>query len=175
MNQKANPHIRRATLVDASLLADLGARTFSDTFAVDNTPEDMAAYLSSSFSPALQAEELSDPNTTLLIAEIDGIAAGYAKMQLSVAPPCITSPKSVELSRLYVSNELKGRGLGAALMEACIREASKAGYKTMWLGVWEHNERAQQFYKRWGFQVVGEHNFLLGADEQRDLVMEREV
>jgi ribosomal protein S18 acetylase RimI-like enzyme len=175
MNQKAAPQIRRAAMGDASLLADLGTRTFSDTFAVDNTPEDMAAYLSSFFNPALQAEELADPNTTFLIAEIDGIAAGYAKLQLSAAPSYIKGPKPVELSRLYVSNELIGSGVGAALMEACIGEASKADYSTIWLGVWEHNERAQEFYKRWGFQVVGEHIFQLGSDEQRDLVMEREV
>lgn len=175
MNQKTTPLIRRATSADTNLLADFGARTFYDTFAADNTPEDMAAYLSASFSPILQAQELADPGTIFLMAEINGIAAGYAKLQLSVAPSCITDLKPVELSRLYVSNTLIGSGVGAALMEACISEANKVGYRTMWLGVWERNERAQRFYKKWGFEVVGEQIFRLGSDEQRDWVMQRGI
>lgn len=175
MNNKANLSIRRATIDDAGHLADLGARTFYETFAVDNTSEDMAAYLAASFSPSLQAKEITDPNTTLLIAEIDGIAAGYAKLELSVAPFCVTGPDPIELSRLYVLREFIGSGVGAALMEACITEAKRAGNATMWLGVWERNERAQAFYKRWGFEEVGEHSFLLGSDEQRDLIMQKEI
>ena len=175
MNKKANLTIRRATVDDASFLADLGARTFYETFAVDNTPEDMAAYLATFFSPALQAKEITDPNTTLLVAEIDGIAAGYAKLELSVAPFCVTGPDPVELSRLYVSREFIGSGVGAALMESCINEAERVGNTTMWLGVWERNERAQGFYERWGFKEVGEHSFLLGSDAQRDLIMQRGI
>ena len=175
MNKTANLTIRRATIDEASLLADLGARTFYETFAMDNTTEDMAAYLAASFSPALQAQEITDPNITLLVAEIDGIAAGYAKLELSGHPSCITGPNPVELSRLYVSREFIGSGVGAALMESCISEAKRAGSTTMWLGVWEKNERAQAFYKRWGFKEIGEHTFLLGTDAQRDLIMLRGI
>ena len=175
MSKKAVPLVRRATIDDAGLLADLGARTFYDTFAADNTPEDMAAYLSASFSPSLQAKEIADPDTVLLVAEIDGIAAGYAKLQLTAPPPCVTGHNPVELSRLYVSSALIGSGVGAAIMEACMSEANRAGSETMWLGVWEKNERAQAFYKRWGFQVVGEHVFLLGSDAQRDLIMQKGI
>lgn len=175
MKHKAIPQIRHGSTADAAMLADLGARTFSQTFAAENTPGDMAAYLSSAFSPAIQSRELADPETTFLIAEIGDIAAGYAKLQMNTAPTCVTGANPVELCRLYVSDELIGHGVGAALMETCIREAGSAGYKTMWLGVWEHNERAQQFYVRWGFRRVGYHSFVLGSDEQTDWIMEREV
>src|SRR5688572_6465652 len=74
------PSIRRATIDDANLLADIGARTFFDTFAKDNTAEDMAMYLASSFSPSLQAAELANSLITFLIAEIDGVTVGYAKI-----------------------------------------------------------------------------------------------
>lgn len=175
MNQQASPSIRRATLTDAGLLAELGARTFYDTFAVDNTPEDMAAYLSAAFSRALQESELNDPDTRFLIAEIDGAAVGYAKLQSNPAPSCVTGLNPIELCRLYVSRTVIGSGVGAALMQACIDEAKLEGYKTMWLGVWERNERAQKFYKRWDFQIAGEQNFQLGSDAQKDLVMYREL
>ena len=167
--------IRRATATDAGLLADLGAQTFYDTFAVDNTTEDMTAYLSSSFSPALQEAELADANTKFFMAEIDGAAVGYAKLQSNPPPPCVTGSNPIELCRLYVSHAAIGSGIGAALIEACINEANMEGYKTMWLGVWERNERAQKFYERWGFQVAGEQNFQLGSDAQKDLVMYRDI
>src|SRR3954453_7569776 len=80
MIQKPDVTIRRAVPVDADLLAELGARTFSETFAADNTPEDMAAYLASSFNLAQQTAELNDPASTFFIAEVGGVAAGYAKL-----------------------------------------------------------------------------------------------
>lgn len=157
------------------MLAELGAQTFYDTFAVDNTPEDMAAYLSSSFSAAIQGAELADADTKFLIADLDGRAVGYAKLQPNAAPPCVTGASPMELCRLYVSRTVIGRGVGAALMQACLDEAEAEGCKTMWLGVWEHNKRAQKFYERWGFQTAGEQTFQLGSDAQKDWVMYRDI
>lgn len=174
MTQKAYVTMRRATLDDASLLAELGAHTFRETFAADNTEEDMAAYLASSFSLEKQTDELSDPDSTFLIAEVDGIAAGYAKLRDGEMEG-IEGARPIELVRLYVSSEWLGRSVGAALMRACLDEARKAGYETLWLGVWERNARAQAFYRKWNFRVVGEHMFYLGLDEQRDLLMERPI
>ncbi len=167
--------IRRATENDAALLAELGARTFSDTFASQNTPEDMAAYLAASFGPELQRAELVDPLNTFLIAEDDGVAIGYAYLRAGKPPACIAGPKPIELNRLYVSSMFQGSGVGAKLMEACLTEARRAGYQTIWLGVWKQNVRAQAFYQRWDFSVVGEHVFLLGADRQMDWLMERSL
>ncbi|MGA9767397.1 MAG: GNAT family N-acetyltransferase [Blastocatellia bacterium] len=175
MNEKPQPSIRRAGLTDAGVLAELGTQTFYDTFAVDNTPEDMAAYLSSAFSPALQEAELAANNAIFFIAEIDGTAVGYAKLQSNPSPPCVPGSNPLELCRLYVSQAAIGSGIGAALMRGCISEAQTSGYKTMWLGVWERNVRAQKFYERWGFHLAGEQNFQLGSDAQIDWVMYKEI
>jgi len=170
---KLNAKIRRPVTADAELLTELGARTFSDTFAGDNKPEDMAAYLAASFSPAKLTEELGDPRSIFFIAEVDGQAAGYAKLHGSDAPECVAGEKPVELARLYVLREWLGRRVGEALMRACVDAARRAGYQTMWLGVWERNPRAQAFYRKWDFREVGEHIFQLGSDPQRDVLMER--
>lgn len=175
MSEKSIPLIRRATLADARLLAELGARTFAETFAADNTPEDMAAYLAASFSPEQQGAELSDLLSIFLIAEIDGSAAGYSMLRASESPNEVSSEQPIELVRFYVSQEWHGRGVGAALMQACIDEAREMDYRTLWLGVWEHNSRAQNFYRKWKFQEVGGHIFQLGADPQNDILMERKV
>jgi ribosomal protein S18 acetylase RimI-like enzyme len=164
--------IRRGSPADAELLAELGARTFSEAFATDNTPEDMAAYLASAFSPEQQAAELAEPNSLFQIAEINGVALGYAKLRSGHAPESVTGDKPIELVRLYVSQASLGSGIGASLMQACIVEAKQSGHTTLWLGVWEHNHRAQAFYRKWNFFEVGTHVFQLGRDSQTDLLMQ---
>lgn len=175
MVQKFGLIIRRANADDADLLAELGARTFSETFASENAPEDMAAYLASSFNSARQASEIADASSTFFIAEVDGVAAGYAKLQDSEPPADVRAAKPVELVRLYVSEEWLGRGVGEVLMRACVEEARRTGHEAIWLGVWERNGRAQAFYRKWGFREVGEHVFRLGSDRQTDILMERAI
>ena len=173
MTQIPGVTIRRGTVEDADMLSELGARTFSETFAADNTPEDLAAYLVESFSVAQQTAELEDPASIFLIAEVDGRAAGYAKLHAGKPEEGVDGANPIELVRLYVSREWLGRSVGAELMRACIDEARQAGHETLWLGVWERNARAQAFYRKWNFQTVGEHVFQLGSDLQRDLLMQR--
>jgi ribosomal protein S18 acetylase RimI-like enzyme len=156
-------------------LVELGARTFSETFAADNIPQDMAAYLAASFNVEQLTTELADPASTFFIAEIGGLAAGYAKLHAGEPADGVEGAKPVELVRLYVSREWLGRGVGEALMRACVNEAQRAGHATIWLGVWEGNGRAQAFYRKWNFRAIGEHVFQLGSDPQRDILMEREV
>ena len=90
-------------------------------------------------------------------------------------PPEVSDNKPIELVRLYVLQESLGRGAGAALMQACIYEAKQRGYETLWLGVWEHNDRAQAFYRKWNFHQVGTHVFQLGDDPQTDILMQRSI
>lgn len=173
MSQIPGLTIRRGVVEDAALLSELGACTFSDTFAADNTPEDLAAYLETAFNVAQQTAELNDPASVFLIAEVEGSAEGYAKLHAGEPERGVEGDNAIELARLYVSHEWLGRGVGAQLMRACLDEARQAGHETIWLGVWEGNPRAQAFYQQWNFRTVGEHTFRLGADLQRDLLMER--
>lgn len=175
--------LRPATPADADTLATLGERTFRDAFAAHNHAEDMDAYVALAFGVRQQAAELGDPRVTCLLAEpADGGRAGIAAIGYAVvrqaadeAPECVTGPAPVELARLYVERPWHGRGVGEALMRASIEAARARGGRTLWLGVWEHNPRARAFYARWGFDEVGEHPFLLGADRQRDLLLARSI
>jgi ribosomal protein S18 acetylase RimI-like enzyme len=164
--------IRKASVSDTSLLAELGARTFSSAFAADNTTEDMADYLATNFTHERVAQELCDADSTFFIAEVEGESVGYAKVRGDEAPSCVTDNKTIELVRLYILPAYFGRGVGEALMRACMDEARQAGFQTIWLGVWENNHRAQAFYRKFGFQIVGEHIFQLGSDAQIDKIME---
>ena len=173
--KKVKITIRYATATDNVLLADLGARTFYDTFAADNTPENMAAYLAASFSPEKQAAELADPSSVFLIAEVEGVVVGFAGLKGGQPPAGITGLRPIEIARIYSRKEWIGYGVGAALMQACLDEAEKRGCDAVWLGVWEYNQRARAFYRKWGFVAVGTQLFQLGDDPQNDLLMQRPV
>ncbi len=164
--------VREATTADAAMLAALGARLFGEAFGAANTPENLAAYLAASFSPAKQHAELVDPTATFLVAETDG-PIGYAQLHAGRPPAPISGTRPVELVRLYAGRV--GEGVGSVLMRACLDRAAARGHDVLWLGVWEHNSRAQEFYRRWGFETVGTHGFQLGRDLQTDLLMERRV
>jgi len=170
-----NLRIRAATAGDNILLAEMGRQTFYDTFAADNNPEDMQLYLEAAFSPEKQAAELADPASVFLIAEIDGEAVGYVRLKEGPPPQTITGSKPVEIVRIYARKEWIGHGVGAALMEASIKEAEKRGCDAVWLDVWEKNPRGIAFYRKWGFVQAGGQKFLLGNDLQDDLLMQRPV
>ena len=138
-------NIRYATCADNILLAEIGRQTFSDSFAADNTPEDMAAYLDASFSPQIQAAELADPNTVFLIAEANGETVGFARLKEGLPLPGITGAHPIEIVRFYSVKAWIGRGVGAALMQACLDEANRRKCDSIWLDVWERNPRAIAF------------------------------
>ena len=165
-------NIRYGTTADAKMLSELGAKTFYDTFAEDNTPENMAMHLKNSFAPEIQFAELSDPNNVFLIIENDGQPSGYAQLILNSKEEFITGTNPLEVRRIYATQENIGKGIGKALMQAAIHEAQQRGCDSVWLGVWEKNPRAIEFYKKWGFKEVGSHIFTVGDDPQRDYIME---
>jgi ribosomal protein S18 acetylase RimI-like enzyme len=169
--------IRQASVEDAKILTDLSYTTFWDAFAhhPKNAPDDLAHYMRQAFSMEQITEELTDAKNVFLIAEIDGKAAGYAKLIIGNIEPGITATRPVELQRLYSQQEHIGKGVGQNLMDACFERAKSHDHDVMWLGVWEYNPRAQRFYEKNGFRLVGKHVFQLGEDPQTDLLMQKDL
>lgn len=167
--------IRQATVEDAKLLTDLAYTTFWDAFAhhPKNAPDDLNHYMRQAFSLEQIAIELEDDRSTFLIAEIETRPAGYAKLIVDSIEKGIEAESPVELNRLYSHQEYLGKGVGQNLMDECFARARRHNHDVMWLGVWEHNPRAQRFYEKNGFTVVGRHTFLLGSDPQTDLLMQK--
>ncbi len=168
-------HIRRATQDDNVLLAELGAATFFDSWASDNTPQNMAAYMGAAFGPVKQAAELADPASVFFVAEAGGDAVGYARLHQGAAPAAVNGARPIQLVRIYARAAWTGQGVGAELLRACLDEAARRGCDTMWLAVWERNPRAIGFYRRWGFTEIGSHPFRLGDDLQTDILMQRAI
>ena len=164
---------RRATISDASTIAQIGADTFKAAFGPDNTLENMDEYLSANFNTETIQSQLTDPSSIFLMGFDGGKLIGYAMLNEGTPPVSVPGSNPVELVRFYVVEEVIGLGYGSELMRACLDETRKLSYTTIWLGVWEKNERAIRFYEKWGFGKVGKKQFILGQDVQYDFIMER--
>jgi len=165
--------IHRAVPSDAAWLAELAERTFRETYAEHNTVEDMESYVAAHFGVDRQAAELRDVGKLTLVAEDDGQAAGYVQLASGEVPASVAGAAPMEVTRFYVERPWHGRGVAQHLMAAARAAAAAEGARTLWLGVWERNERAIAFYRKCGFRDAGTQVFTLGRDRQRDLVLER--
>ena len=167
--------IRYATENDAELIADLSRKTFSETFGYLNTKENMDKFLNEQFSRDKLINEVTGPDNIFLLVFDDETPVGYAKMRHGEKRPEFENKDSVEIARIYVINSYIGAGVGKELMRKCIFLARDMKKEIVWLGVWEKNNRAISFYKKWGFEKFGEHSFTLGDDLQNDWLMKKEL
>ncbi len=162
--------IRYATAADAELIADLSRTSFYEAFAKDNTKEDMDIFMNEQFTKEELMKEVELSEGIFLLAYVDAEPVGYARLRIKNN---LAHEQAIEIARIYALEKAIGKGVGKALMEACISKATELNMKSVWLGVWEKNERAIAFYQRWGFERFGEHQFLLGTDLQTDWLMKK--
>jgi len=167
--------IKLASVEDAALVADMSRRTFYDSFAAQNTPEDIARYMDQQFTRESLMAEVGMPDNIFLLAYLDGQPVGYARLLEHDPPPGIGEGPGIEIVRIYAEQSVIGKGIGKALMQYAIDLGREKGKKWMWLGVWEHNHRAIAFYTKWGFEKFGDHPFILGSDVQTDWWMKRKL
>ncbi|MEP6492022.1 MAG: GNAT family N-acetyltransferase [bacterium] len=171
---KSEFNLRLATPTDAHALADVGARLFEQTFGAANTAADMRMYLAHAFSTdALAAELMDDACATWLAEDGERSIIGYSMLRRESSSVGVVAARPAEVERLYADRVWHGRGVGQALMDACIAQSKLWKCDVLWLAVWEKNPRAIAFYEKVGFRAVGSQPFVLGTDVQHDLVMAR--
>ncbi len=160
--------LRYASSDDAAVLAHLGRLTFVEAFAQQNDPLDFAQYVSEAFSEAQFRREFSEPGAHFCLAYVGDTPVGYAKWRTNDEPDALKGRKNLELQRIYVLAAHQGDKIGQALLQTAITYARKQHYQHLWLGVWEHNQKAIAFYERAGFTQFDSHPFMLGSDLQTD-------
>lgn len=152
-------------------LAEIGRQTFIDTFASGNSPDDLSDYLELAFSTSQLGREMEDVGSSFYFATVDGEIAGYLKLNVGDAQTEKVEGLGLEIERIYVDARMHRKGIGKALFEFALKVAKKLEVDTVWLGVWEENLKAIEFYERLGFVPFGEHEFTIGKDIQRDILM----
>lgn len=165
--------IERAGIFDADTLAAFAERTFVEAYeGGDATPDHVVQYAASAFAPATVRSELGDPAYLFLIARRDDGYAGYAKLCRGRPIAELSARSTVQLERIYVERRRQGAGLGGALLRAALAAAQRDA-DAIWLSVWQDNPRAQRFYRKNGFEIVGKAFFMLGPERQEDFIMAR--
>jgi ribosomal protein S18 acetylase RimI-like enzyme len=162
---------------DLDRLMSLGKKTFLDTFAYSdlNDPADVASYSVTAFTRDKMLAELNNPNSAFYFALYDAEPIGYIKINYAGAQTELNDATTLELERIYVLADHQSKRIGKELLNFAIQLAEKDKLQYLWLGVWEHNQKAINFYERNGFVTFGSHNFMLGNDKQTDLLMRRSI
>ncbi|MDZ4795724.1 MAG: GNAT family N-acetyltransferase [Bacteroidota bacterium] len=167
--------IRYATQKDAALIADLSRQTFYETFAEQNTAENMKKFMTEQFSREFLIKEVGSEGNIFLLAYEGDEPVGYARLRENNNPPELGSLPSLEIARIYAVTASIGKGVGKALIQECFRVAAAKKAVVVWLGVWQENKRAIDFYTRSGFTKFSTHVFMLGDDPQQDWLMKKEL
>lgn len=160
-------------------LQEISRTTFTETFARHNTEENMRAYLDSAYHVDKLRQEIDNPESQFFFiyhdSEPQGPPAGYLKLNIGAAQSEPMGADHLELERIYIRAAHKRQGLGKALYDLTERRAREENKRYIWLGVWEHNTAAKEFYSSLGFREIGDHIFPVGDDPQRDILMEKDT
>ena len=163
----------RATVSDATCLAEMSAATFSETFGHLYPPEDLQAYLANACSVTRCRAKLDQTHTAVWFAELDSQPIGFV-----VAAPCkLPAPNleanAGEVQQLYVYARYHNRRIGTRLLDTALVWLTAEAYAPLYVGVWSENDGARRLYGRYGFTKVGEYDFPVGNTIDREWILKR--
>jgi ribosomal protein S18 acetylase RimI-like enzyme len=167
--------IRKATVSDLETIQKISIQTFIETFAAVNTSENIANYIKESLNTEQLTAELNNANSQFYIAYSDTEVVGYLKINFGDAQTESINENALEVQRIYVLQNFHGKNIGQLLLDKVKKIAQTMDFDSIWLGVWEENHRALQFYTKNGFVVFDKHVFIMGNDEQTDLLMQFQI
>ncbi len=169
--EQSNIKIQKVLEADILDLQLIGRQTFEETFASGNTEENLSKYLEEGFSYNKLTGELNDTNAEFYFATLEDKIIGYLKVNFGESQTELKDNKALEIERIYVLQAYHGKQVGQLLYNKAIDIAKANNCEYLWLGVWEENPRAINFYKKNGFVEFDKHIFKLGDDEQTDIMM----
>ncbi|MEJ0033174.1 MAG: N-acetyltransferase [Bacteroidota bacterium] len=168
--------IRELTAADLPELLSLAIKIFRDTFTLDNTPEAMEGFIASDYTIEKFTREFYEPGSKyFFVCDDDGKAIAYMRVRKNPEADHFLGSNNIEIQRLYVDHAWHGRKIADQLMHLAIDIAKENKHDWIWLGVWEHNPRAQRFYQKWGFERFSEHDFYMGEERQTDWLMKKDL
>ena len=163
--------IKECSLEDIEKVKYISEKTFYETFADQNTEEDMNKYLKENFSYEKMTYEINNSYSKFYIVENNDDVVAYMKINSDKAQIEEGHNNTIEVQRIYVLEDFKGKRIGKALIQKAMEIGKESKVDYLWLGVWEHNIKAIGFYEKLGFKKFDTHIFKLGDDEQVDHLM----
>lgn len=157
----------------ATELSKIASKIFLDTFLPTNKAEPVYDYVEKHLNEESFRETISDPRFRTVGVFSGDVLVGYIQMVLNTKESYEGTP--LELKRFYLLEAQHGRGIAKDMMAMCYQIAKEWGYNKFWLGVWEHNDRAQKFYAKCGFRKVSSHDFDMGGEIQTDDILLKEL
>jgi ribosomal protein S18 acetylase RimI-like enzyme len=164
-------NIRLIGIGDLDQLQQISRRTFFEAFSATNVEENVNEYISTAFSTDKLAAEINDPFSEFYFAELHNNTIGYIKLNSGRSQTELQDENALEIERIYVVPEFQGKQVGQLLFEHAVARAREKNADYVWLGVWEQNYKAINFYTKHGFAEFNKHTFKLGAEEQTDIMM----
>ena len=152
-------------------LLRIGRKTFKESFSSSNSKKNINKYLDEAFTAEKIASELSNPYSQFYFARSKGKVIGYLKVNMGDAQTELKEEPGLEIERIYVLATFHGMGVGQALFSKALQIAQENNATYLWLGVWEENAKAINFYQKNGFSAFGKHTFQLGDEAQTDILM----
>lgn len=163
--------VEKVLAKEIELLKEFSWQTFYETSSEFNTEENMLKAFKKDFSLEQITTEFYHRNSQFYFAKEKGNVIGYLKLNFGQAQTELQEASGMEIERIYVLKEYHGKTIGKILCEKAFSVAVELKLEYLWLGVWEKNERAINFYKKNGFVEFAKHSFMLGDDNQTDIMM----
>jgi ribosomal protein S18 acetylase RimI-like enzyme len=165
----------KAGLNHLEIIREIGGKTFRETFEDTNTQENLDLYIAQSFATKKLQPELQNPDSEFYLAKSKNQVIGYLKVNFAPAQTEINDPNSLEIERIYILQEHYGKGVGQLLFDKALEIARQAKCSYIWLGVWENNFRALNFYNKNGFVEFDTHVFVMGESHQTDKLLKLQL
>lgn len=155
--------IGKATKKDIELIIEIGKNTFLEAHGKSASAEDLTTYLNQSYHQNTLSKELEDPKNLFHIIYFNNEPAGFSKIIINGENANPLLNKVTKLERIYIYKIFYDKRLGLTLLNFNIYLSKKLSQKGMWLYVWVENQRAINFYKKMGFEIIGAYNFKISA------------
>lgn len=167
--------IRKVIADDIKTLQKICRQTFAETYSANNSEQNLTRYMEESFSAEKLIMELQDTSSQFYFALLSGEVIGYLKLNTGQSQTELQDDTALEIHRIYVYGAYHGKKVGQQLYDKAMEMAKELGVDYVWLGVWEENPKAIRFYQKNGFVEFDRHLFMLGEEEQTDIMMKKKL
>jgi len=166
---------KKCTLKDIDLLTRISWQTFYNAYKEQNDPENFKSFLDDTFNKKKLTNELKDKNCCFYFVYESTELVGYLKLNEKEAQTEIFDKTTLELERIYILDHFQGKGIGKQMLQKAITFAKSKSVAFIWLGVWEINTNAIEFYKSQGFTIFDSHIYRVGNEDQKDWLMKMDL